>query len=188
MPRPRDPEVDAAIESAAAALLAERGFARMSVEAVAAAAGVGKPAVYRRFRDKTALVTAVIGLHLAPIDVPDLGDTREELWLAMEKGFPADGESYVGVIGGLMAEHRRHPQLIASFRERVLEPRRAIVQGLIERGQARGDIRADIDAVAALDLLAGPLLARVFAGLDTGTEWRQAAFATWWNLITERRN
>jgi hypothetical protein len=87
-----------------------------------------------------------------------------------------------------MAEHQRHPELIASFRERVLSPRRAIVQGLIERGQERGDVRADIDAVAALDLLAGPLLARVFAGLDTGPGWRREAFATWWDLIKERRD
>jgi AcrR family transcriptional regulator len=187
MPRPRDPAVDDAIETAAAALLAERGFAGMSVEAVAAAAGVGKPAVYRRYRDKVALATAVVSAQLAPLEVPDLGDTRAELWLAVERGFPADAEAYVGLIGGLIAEQERHPELIAAFREHVLLPRRAVVQGLIERGRARGDVRADVDAVAALDLLAGPLLARAFAGADTGPGWRRDAFATWWNLITERQ-
>jgi AcrR family transcriptional regulator len=188
MPRPRDPAVDDAIETAAATLLAERGFARMSVEAVAAEAGVGKPAVYRRFRDKTALVTAVIGAHLAPLEVPDLGDTRAELLQAMEIGFPVEAESYLALIGGLMAEHERHPELIAAFRERVLLPRRAAVRRLLERGQARGDVREDVSAEAALDLLAGPLLARAFAGADTGPEWRRDAFATWWDLIKERRD
>jgi AcrR family transcriptional regulator len=188
MPRPRDPAVDDAIEAAAAALLAERGFARMTVEAVAAEAGVGKPAVYRRFPDKAALVAAVVGAQLAPLEVPDLGDTRKELWLAVERGFPEDGGAYVGLIGGLIAEQRRHPELIEAFRERVLSPRRAVVQALIERGQERGDVRADLSAEAALDLLAGPFLARVFAGVETGPRWRRAAFATWWDLITERRD
>jgi len=188
MPRPRDPAVDDAIHAAAATLLAERGFARMSVEGVAAAAGVGKPAVYRRFRDKTELVTAIIGAHLAPLEVPDLGDTRAELWRAVEIGFPAEAEPYLALIGGLMAEHERHPELIAAFRDRVLLPRRAAVKALIERGQERGDVRGDMEAEAALDLLAGPLLARAFAGADTGPAWRREAFGTWWNLIKERRD
>jgi AcrR family transcriptional regulator len=187
MPRPRDPAVDDAIEDAARALLAERGFARMSVEAVATEAGVGKPAVYRRYRDKAALVAAVVGAQLPPLEVEDLGDTRAELWRAVELGFPPDGPAYVGLIGDLMAEQRRHPELIEAFRERVLLPRRAVGLALIERGQARGDVRADVPAEAALDLFAGPFLARVFAGLDTGPRWRRAAFATWWDLITTER-
>jgi hypothetical protein len=68
----------------------------------------------------------------------------------------------------------------------VLHPRRATVRALIERGQARGDLRGDIDAVAALDLLAGPFLARVFAGADTGPRWRKQAFAIWWDILEER--
>ena len=56
---------------------------------------------------------------------------------------------------------------------------------LIERGQARGDIRRDIDAVWALDALAGPILARVFAGADTGAEWRRHAFDTWFRTVKE---
>ncbi len=57
------------------------------------------------------------------------------------------------------------------------------MQAAIERGQARGDIRADIPSVAALDLLAGPLLARAFAGEDTGPQWRKRAFDTWWSVL-----
>ena len=57
---------------------------------------------------------------------------------------------------------------------------------IVERGKARGDIRADIDPDTAVDLMAGPFLARVFAGLDTGPEWRQAAFEVWWEALRER--
>jgi AcrR family transcriptional regulator len=183
MPRTLDPTVDEAITTATLTLLSERGFAGTSVEAIAASAGVGKPAIYRRFSDKAELVAAVIGQQLAELDPPDLGDTKAELWEAVRTGFPKDGAAYVGLIGGLMAEQNRHPQLIEAFRRSVLGPRRAIVQGVIERGQSRGDIRADISAEAALDLLAGPLLARIFAGANTGTAWRRRAFETWWLLV-----
>ena len=117
--------------------------------------------------------------------VPDLGNTRAELWQAVELGFPEDGQAYVGLIGGLMAEHKRHPELIDAFRRAVLLPRRAIGLALVERGQRRGDIRTDIGPVTAIDLFAGPFLARAFAGEDTGHDWRRTAFAAWWNLIRE---
>ena len=183
MARALSPDVDEAIFAATRTLLAEQGFARMSMEAVARSAGVGKPAIYRRFPDKAALVVAVIASQLEPLEPADLGDTRAELWQAMRVGFPADGPVYVGLIGGLIAEHERHPELIAAFRESVLGPRRTVVRGLIERGQRRGDIRTDVKAEAALDLLAGPLLARVFAGVEPGRAGAQTAFETWWNLV-----
>src|SRR3954453_21523846 len=97
--RPLDPGIGAAIEAATLALLRERGFARMSMEAVAAAAGVGKPAIYRRHADKAALVAAVIDRQLPALDVPDLGDSRAELRQAVMTGFPEDGSAYVGLIG-----------------------------------------------------------------------------------------
>lgn len=158
----------------------------MTIEAVAGKAGVGKPAIYRRFADKAALVTAVIAGQLSKLEVPDIGNTRIELWIAVDKGFPADASSYVRLIGGLIAEEERHPELIAAFRSSVLGPRRATVQALIERGQARGDIRKEVDPEAAVDSLAGPLLARVFAGIDTGPHWRKSNFETWWETISER--
>lgn len=183
MARTLDTRLDAAIAEATLELLEERGFATMTMEAVAERAGVGKPAIYRRHRDKASLVVAVIdATQMDPIDVGDLGDTRAELWLAVERG-PADAERYLRLIGGLIAEQERHPELISTFRQRLLGPRRAIVLTLIERGQARGEVRGDLDPVQALDLLAGPALARAFAGLDTGPRWREDAFATWWNLI-----
>lgn len=168
------------------ALLTEHGFARMSMEAVAKAAGVGKPAIYRRFADKASLVGHVISRQLPVLDLPDLGDTRAELWQAVQHGLPANGPAYVGLIGGLIAEQDRHPELIAAFRRSVLLPRRAIVETIIKRGQARGDVRDDIAPDVALDLMAGPFLARVFAGLDTGPRWRKDAFAAWWDILRER--
>jgi len=175
--------VDYAIASATRALLAERGYAGMSVEAVANRARVGKPAIYRRYKTKTDLVMASVSRQLPRIEPPDLDDTRAELWRAVEQGLPADGRSYVSLVGGLMAEEERHPELIAAFRESLLLPRRETVKRIIERGKARGDLSMELDPEAAVDLMVGPFLARVFAGLDTGPEWRRSAFNTWWALI-----
>lgn len=188
MARPLDRKVDEAIVEATVALLAERGFAAMTIEAVAERAAVGKPAIYRRFPDKPALVVAAIERQLAAIEVTDRGDTRAELWAAMDKGLPADGPSYLRMIGGLIAEDRRHPELIEAFRDHLLLPRRAAVRSLIERGIERGDLRADLDPEAALDWLAGPFLARVFAGEDTGPRWRKRAFENWWQVVEERKS
>jgi hypothetical protein len=103
------------------------------------------------------------------------------------QGLPQDAPAYLRLIGGLIAEEERHPELIEAFRTTILLPRRALVRSLIERGQARGDIRADLDPVWALDALAGPLLARAFAGEDTGPRWRRQAFDSWWSSISERQ-
>jgi AcrR family transcriptional regulator len=187
MVRTLDAGIDDALAEATLTLLARRGFAAMTIEDVARQAGVGKPAIYRRHKDKAALVVAVVARQLPALEVPDLGDTRDELWTAMDRGFPSDGPAYVRLIGGLIAEEGRHPELIAAFREHLLLPRRAIVIALVQRGQARGDIRSDIDAEHAVDFLAGPLLARVFAGRDTGPSWRRSVFATWWGFIQERQ-
>lgn len=186
MARRRDAAVDDAIAAATRALLSERGFVAMSMESVAKRAGVGKPAIYRRFRDKAELVASAISRQLPRLEPPDLGDTRAELWRAVVHGLPADGPSYVGLIGGLIAEQDRHPELIEAFRQSILLPRRATVRKIVERGKTRGDVRAAIDPDAALDLMAGPFLARVFAGLDTGPRWREAAFETWWEFLRER--
>jgi AcrR family transcriptional regulator len=187
MPRPLDKNVDEAIREATLALLSERGFARMSIEAIASAARVGKPAIYRRYPDKAALVAAVIASQLPALVPPDLGDTRAELRELAVQGFPADGPAYVGLIGGLIAEQQRHPALIDAFRRTVLLPRRATVQSVIERGQARGEIGAEHDPEYLVDTLAGPFLARVFAGAETGPRWRERAFDRWWDTVKERK-
>jgi AcrR family transcriptional regulator len=188
MARPRDPKVDEAIVAATVALLGERGFGSMTIEAVAERAGVGKPAIYRRFADKAALVVAVISWQPLEPEVPDHGDTRAELWEAVREGLPTDGAGYLRLVGGLIAEEGRRPELIGALRTHLLLPRRAIVVRLIERGKERGDIRAAVDPVAALDSMAGAYLARAVAGLAVGAGWRRRAFEAWWEAMrTEER-
>jgi AcrR family transcriptional regulator len=183
--RKLDPDVDAAIATATLSLLAEHGFAAMTMEALAEVAAVGKPTLYRRYPDKATLVAAVIAGQLPELEVADRDDTRAELWEAVAKGLPADGPAYLRLIGGLVAEEKRHPDLIEAFRANILLPRRAVVIAVIERGKDRGEVGDAVDAEAALDAMAGAFLARAFAGLDVGPRWRARAFESWWETIRE---
>ncbi len=83
--RPRKPETDAAILDAALAMFGEVGYEGMTVEAVAARAGVGKATIYRRWSSKDDLVIAAIQEVLTSVEVPDLGDLRTTL-VAMVRG------------------------------------------------------------------------------------------------------
>jgi AcrR family transcriptional regulator len=187
MARPQNPDITAAILDATMQLLSEAGFAALSMAAIANRAGVGKPAIYRRFANKQHVAVAAIATRLPELRAPaPSGDPRHRFRRLMDEALPADGEGYVALIGGLIAEHQRHPELMRAFRETILLPRRAIGRDAIEHAQRQGEVRPDIDPEHAIDLLGGPFLARVFAGLDVGPGWRDAAFALWWPSVRAR--
>jgi AcrR family transcriptional regulator len=84
--RPRDPSRDEAICEATLALFAEEGYAGVSIEGVAARAGVGKATIYRRFSSKEQLVVEAmrVGCHLTD-HLPDTGDLRADLTSMLQK-------------------------------------------------------------------------------------------------------
>ena len=184
MARPQDPKITAALLDATMELLGERGYADMSMAAIAERAGVGKPAIYRRFASKSELALAAIARALPDMRAPAAsGDAARRFRRLVDAALPVDGEGYVALIGGLIAERQRHPELIRGFRDTILLPRRAIGRAAIEEAQRRGEVREDVDPEYALDLLAGPFLARAFAGLDVGDRWRDEAFGLWWGAV-----
>src|SRR3954447_26766443 len=112
MARPRDPNVTDAAHAATIRLLGELGYSALTMERVAREAGVGKPALYRRYADKAQLVVGtILATKLGPMEDRDMGDTEAEMRDAMQ-GLPQDAVGYTGLIGGLIAEHRSHPELM----------------------------------------------------------------------------
>ncbi|MCU1452370.1 MAG: putative TetR-family transcriptional regulator, partial [Acidimicrobiales bacterium] len=114
--RPRSAEVDLAILDAARALLVEEGYGGMSVEAIAARAGVGKAAIYRRWSTKAeVLVESLRGHACTEVPLPDTGDLRADL-LTMLTGIQ---QAMAGTDGPIMAafiaEKQRHPELREEF-------------------------------------------------------------------------
>ncbi|MGW7536775.1 TetR/AcrR family transcriptional regulator [Amycolatopsis sp. NPDC054798] len=117
MGRPRDARRDDAIHAAVLELLTEVGYDQLSIEAVAGRAGVAKTTIYRRHRDKAALVAAAVEQRQgsAPPEA-GAGGLRENLltvvrWLAREIA-----EQEIGLLGALFAGMRGDPRLAEEMR------------------------------------------------------------------------
>lgn len=160
--RPRDEQASGEILDAAVALLAEEGFAGVSVDTVATRAGVSKATIYRRWSTKEALLLeAASCLSGAPDALPDTGSLRDDL-LALYQGFlPALIDGVPGqMLPQLVAEGTRNPDiraLLADFADSL----RARWRTVVERAEARGELRPDLDHEVVIDCLTGPLFTRL---------------------------
>jgi AcrR family transcriptional regulator len=179
--RPRDPEADRAILAATLEVLGESGFTALSVEGVAARAGVGKATIYRRYQSKEELVTAALGSVAEDVDAPDSGDTRadvEELavakWSAMTSG---PGPT---LLGTFLAQSAARPELMDEFRRVMMQPKQKPLRDVLRRGITRGELAPDLDLDIAVDLIIGPLLAGFVIRGDSDPESiRQRVRAVW---------
>jgi AcrR family transcriptional regulator len=163
MARPRDERTDSAILEATRELIAEVGVNEWRTEDLAARAGVGKGAIYRRYGSKDELVTAAIGALVdEEIAVPDTGSTREDL-VALMRGAVEVYRSPRArrLMPNLVGAMAHGPELAEEVRERFLSGRRSALSEVLLRGVERGDLDSDIDLELALDVLGGPLFYRL---------------------------
>jgi AcrR family transcriptional regulator len=174
--RPRSERAHEAILEAALELLVEEGFSRMTIEAVATRAGVGKATIYRRWPSKAELVAeAVAGMKDHQLSAVDTGDVREDLFQLGRQALKSkDATEVTDVMVKLMAARARYPELQEAFLRQVIEPRRRIVAETLRRGVARGEIRQDIDVDLAMDVILGLLSYRSMvsarhAGIDAAS-------------------
>jgi AcrR family transcriptional regulator len=163
--RPRDPEADRAIRQATIELLSEEGYDGLSIESIAARAGVGKTTVYRRWPSKEPLVVDAIKHFKAPMDpAPPRDDesTRDALIRSLGTFTKAVGHSDTGrMMAGLVAEMARNPELARAVRAGILEHRRGLLRSILNRGIERGEIRPDSDIEVVADMLGGAIVTRV---------------------------
>ncbi|MGW1992357.1 TetR/AcrR family transcriptional regulator [Embleya sp. NPDC001921] len=160
--RPRSEEAERAILDATLRLLdAHRSIAAISVEAVAQEAGVGKATIYRRWPGKEALIVAAVEAAEASPAVLEGRSLREDLILVLEHmRLQAVDKRGDGLMGMLSGEIRSHPELHRRYHEVVVEKRRAILRGLLQRGVDSGELRADLPMEVLMDLVTGPILVR----------------------------
>jgi len=170
----RGAHAERAILEATGKLLAERGVHELTVERVAARAGVAKTTIYRRWRGKRELALAVLLDTIETADaVPgDLGDTRAELISFVGATVRVLGSTLMGrVMQGLVSDLATDPKLARAFRTRIVGVRMAELAQVIERGIERGDLRPDADLELAHELLFGPVYYRLLlsgSALDDG--------------------
>jgi AcrR family transcriptional regulator len=164
--RPRSQEADRAILTATVDLLAERGLDGMSIEEVAARAGVGKATIYRRWPSKGLLALDAFVVSFAEQQpLPDTGALRGDLVAALSAWVRAvTGTSMGRMLTGLIAEAQYDPDLRAAWRDRVLEPLRAQYRIMLDRAAARGEIRLSVDQDVVLDLFFGSAQHRLLLG------------------------
>lgn len=183
--RPRYPEVDKAILKATLQLLATKGYARMTMDDIAAEAGVGKPTIYLRYKGKIDVATAAlahINVQKAP---PTTGDSKNDLIAQLRFYQDIMGElaTCMQMIGTLLAEEHHTPELLALFRERVIRPRRQLIRDVLEQGVQLGHIRADLDLDMTVELLIGAYYAHYLVGETFPASWAEQVVATMWPTI-----
>jgi AcrR family transcriptional regulator len=152
-----------AILAATQELLVERPYREVTIEGIAARAGVGKQTIYRWWPSKAALV---LEAYLTGADaIPPPGEqasVREDVralvgWLIAVLSEPTGGRIVAGLVGDL-----QHDAVLAEgFHRDVVPARREAMLAALERGRARGEIRPDADLELAVDALHGAVFYRL---------------------------
>ncbi len=148
-----DASRDAALCDAALRLLAQIGYDRLTVDAIATSAGAGKATIYRRWSGKAELVVDALVRHKPDPVAPDTGSLRGDLAELARRASAHDGEPLdTSVMVGLASALPRDPDLRAAFDQRLVEPHRRVLATVFERAVARGEIApvANLDLVVSL--------------------------------------
>jgi AcrR family transcriptional regulator len=152
-----------AILAATQALLLERGYADLTIEGIAARAGVGKQTIYRWWPSRAALVLEAYLAGEEAVEPPPEGSSvRDEVrallgWLIAVLAEPTGGP----VVAGLVSDLQHDRDLAEGFRREVVPARRAAMLAALERARARGELRADADLELAVDALHGAVFYRL---------------------------
>ncbi len=160
--RPRSVASHQAIVTATLELLVEGGYRALTMEAVRARAGVGKATIYRRWKTKEELVTAVIEHLHQELQAPDKGSLAGD-YEALARGVigSAAKAGTMTFMPRLLAETVDDPDLHAIFYAHLAAPRRAVMREVLDRAVARGELRDDVDLEMVTDILVGPALYRI---------------------------
>ncbi|GAU69440.1 putative TetR family transcriptional regulator [Streptomyces sp. NBRC 110611] len=160
--RPRSAAADSAIIEAVLRLIEDgASIGELSMERIAREAGVGKATVYRRWPGKDALMLDVMrsldahGPHLEGASVRD--DLVALLEFLRRRGLAKRNSALLRTV---VSHVQAHPELWAEYHDTVVRARREAVLGILRRGVANGEIRADRDLETIADLFVGPMLAR----------------------------
>lgn len=156
----RNPEIDVAVLAAARELLVERGYANTSIDAIATAAGVGRPAIYRRWPSKAHLIHEAIYPVIDRPAEPEVGVVGQTRAL-IEGAVALFGDAATrAAVPGLISESRANPDTRESLVTGQLGPIRAELARRVSAGADMGQLRSGLQVDALLDVIAG---ATIFA-------------------------
>lgn len=165
-PERRNEDARLAVLAAADELLVERGFGGVTVEGIAARAGVAKQTIYRWWPSKVdILLDTLVEEADRRLKIPEDGAVLDAVraYVRALARFLAK-EDAGKVLLALIGEAQHDADTAALFHERYLDPRRARERALLKRGIAAGELPAGLNPDAALDALIGPLVYRALTG------------------------
>jgi AcrR family transcriptional regulator len=165
-PHRRDENARVAVLHAADDLLVERGFAGVTIEGIAARAGVAKQTIYRWWPSKVAiLLDTLIDDASHQLTIPDTSSAVESTrrYLRSLTRFLTK-EPAGKVLLALIGEAQHDPETARIFHQRYLDPRRQSERAMLKRGVTSGELSTALDIDAALDALCGPILYRALTG------------------------
>jgi AcrR family transcriptional regulator len=169
--RPRSDAADKALGEAARLEFVERGYRGMSMESIAARAGVSKVTLYRRWKTKAAVAAELLPRLTEVRPAEDQGSLKADLKALLENAFGLPSEKrFAGVLLRTMGEISDEPELLALYRTHLLEPRLDELRAVVKRARARGELRPGLSIDLACAMIAGPLFLYYlaeFAGLKT---------------------
>ncbi|MFG2820381.1 TetR/AcrR family transcriptional regulator [Kitasatospora sp. NPDC048365] len=160
--RPRSEAAEQAIFAAVERLMEDgSSLAELSVERIAAAAGVGKATIYRRWSNKEALLVDVID-RLEEPPPPLAGPTYRDDLITLVDYMRRRGLAKRSrwVVKSALGQMGAWPELKATYHERVIKPRRELIRMVVRRGVAEGELRSDVDVELLCELILGPILVR----------------------------
>ncbi|MET7401690.1 TetR/AcrR family transcriptional regulator [Dactylosporangium sp. NPDC005572] len=158
--RPRSARVDEAIVEAVYDLLsAGQSADAISIEAIAAKAGVGKATVYRRWPNKEALFIDAVTMMKGSLPEPRGESVRDDLIMLLQAMKNKRMEQYGRVTACLLPELVKSAEMHRVY-QAAIEPRRNVMRQVIQRGIETGELRADLDVELTLLMLSGPNLAQ----------------------------
>jgi AcrR family transcriptional regulator len=165
-PHRRDENARLAVLHAADDLLVERGFGGVTIEGIAARAGVAKQTIYRWWPSKVdVLLDTLVDDASRQLVVPDTGsaidDTRR--YLRVLARF-LTREPAGKVLLALLGEAQHDAEMAGVFHHRYLDPQREREREMLKRGIAAGELPAALDVDAALDAMSGPIVYRALTG------------------------
>ena len=159
--RPRSEQARVAILRSTSKLLEEDGFSDLSIEGVAAGAGVGKATVYRWWPDKAALITDAFARSASrKLHFPDTGSVYTDMSQQMRQLIKIFRSRRGRIVSAILAAGQSDKNVIRAFRDRFLKPRRHEAYATLQRGIQRGELRKNIDMNLLLDSLYGPIYMR----------------------------
>ncbi|MBB6172601.1 AcrR family transcriptional regulator [Nocardiopsis mwathae] len=168
--RPRSAEADDAILSAALDLLAERkDVGGISMEAIAARAGVGKATIYRRWPGKVELFTDAVTTLRSPLPRLGTGSARDDLVKIVAQICDEMDSPLQRAISTLMMSES-HPEIGTRIKRQVVAPRHEAVFRTLERGIERGELDPGLHPDTVLYLLVGGALSYVRNATDVSPQ------------------